>query len=420
MQGQWATTLAYTGRWRDAGPIAEPLLEHPDVRVRLRALSAATLARLSAGDCPAALTSASDLLSSAYASADTFPSGVRWASVSLISVYLHDGRLADLRALLQAAEFKTVANGPNRATMSLVRGRLALARGHAASARAALRDTLAQLEVVDAEGWSPWAYALLAEAEALLGHERAAQAAAHQSETSRAGVQIYLHDAARARAWALVAAGTPREAAAALLEVGDQAAAAGSVPFSVLAWFDAARLGAAATAHERIATAPQWRSGWAEPIGAHVAGLAQRDPALLAARRRGVRAHRRRALRGLGVVGGRAAARRRRSGRSGGRRPSARSATRHPLRRRAHPGAAHGATGRSVDCSRARGRRAGRAGPCEQVHRGAARDLPPHGRQPSVARVHEDGCGRPRRPGTVARDEGDRSPHVSSADGTRE
>ncbi len=200
VQGQWATTLAYTGRWREAGPIAEPLLEHPDLRVRLRALSAATLARLSGGDCPAALASATDLLSSAYAAGETYPSGVRWASVSLISVYLHDARLAELRALLDAAEFEAVANGPNRASLMLVRGRLALAQGHAASARAALRDAVAQLEVVDAEGWSPWAYALLAEAEALLGDEHAARAAARESETSRAGVQIYMHDAARARA----------------------------------------------------------------------------------------------------------------------------------------------------------------------------------------------------------------------------
>lgn len=221
------STLEASGDVTATLAAADPLLrrEGVDEEVRLRILPAAGVALVLAGASAEALDLADRTMESAVRLAPTLPRGVGWAfSVRLLAL-MAEGRLDECEQLLEilypvAAQQEA---DDQRGGICLLRGRVALGRGDAATALRWLREAEGLLVGRDYDSYLPWCRALLAQALAAEDQMGEAEQALESAHQARGVVRTYDADIDMAEAHVSFAQGRVSEAVKTARSVAERA-----------------------------------------------------------------------------------------------------------------------------------------------------------------------------------------------------
>ncbi|MEY2398798.1 MAG: hypothetical protein QOJ00_1972 [Actinomycetota bacterium] len=247
-EAHFATILASLGEIDEAAAIARRALEHPDLLIKLRALTPLSTALIMRGETTTVLRLTEELMA---ASSDelSFSDRGLYVGAPRVLALLVAGELDQADMLLQmAAHIARSSDNKTRASAQLGTGRLRLLQGRPRSAAAALRESGAEFVDGPDYGRGPWAFALAAEALALSGDVAAAERARAAALSTRdPRFPLYDFDSERALAWVKAARGEISAARAAMLRCAADAEAAGMKPFELMALHDALRLGASNT-----------------------------------------------------------------------------------------------------------------------------------------------------------------------------
>lgn len=106
-----------------------------------------------------------------------FPRASAWIAAHDVMALFLDGRLADAVSLIEPFYEPIVRSGDDnaRGVIALVIGRVEVMQGRFASARRWMLEAVDAMRVSDSAGYLPWAHAILAQAEAMLGDPAAAR-----------------------------------------------------------------------------------------------------------------------------------------------------------------------------------------------------------------------------------------------------
>jgi DNA-binding CsgD family transcriptional regulator len=203
-----------------------------------------------------------------------------WAPGVVVSnlgvALLSTARLDELAELCAAVETPPVAR-PDRiqGLVALLRGAGTLLSGLPASACGPLREAILNFERADVVGHRSWALALLAEAEAMLGHiADAEQALAAIPSRNSAHVAF---DHRRTSLLVTAAAGEVGRAARQAIDLADEARAGRSPFFELTAAYTAMRLGAVDEARRVVALAPSTQGSLTAAFADHALALLHDD-----------------------------------------------------------------------------------------------------------------------------------------------
>lgn len=269
---QWATALAMWGRPGEAERLLTPLVDSADPATRFRAFPARNVCLLAAGDVVEATEQALGLLFEALAARERVPRAPAWVGSALVVDLGLRGDLDGAERFVLLGDADPMNRLPaNRAFLELIRGRIAVLRGDAASGVAGLELAARLFAGHDDEDWGAVVTAALIEAYALLGRRDEAELAASATRVALVDLagHVNTHEMARSLAWLPWATGDARAAAAALLEVAASSEAAGFGVFAALAAHDALRLGAGTPAIDILDRLGQTVDG--ERVGCYVA-----------------------------------------------------------------------------------------------------------------------------------------------------
>jgi ATP/maltotriose-dependent transcriptional regulator MalT len=223
-----------------------------DDRVFVRTLTsvAASLAMIGKTEDALSLTEAG--LSCALRVREELPRAPGWAVSSRCTALAFAGRVPEALDLLDFAVSSSRHPPEQRTHSSVYRARFLLLEGKVASAGRSLKE--AALGVRAEPTYGSWCFALLAEAEALLGHPDAAAAARSESLSLRANDRLtVIVDERRALAWVDAQEGRLTAAISGLWVAADMARERGQRCFELVILNDLLRLGesdAAARAQE--------------------------------------------------------------------------------------------------------------------------------------------------------------------------
>jgi DNA-binding CsgD family transcriptional regulator/tetratricopeptide (TPR) repeat protein len=215
-----------------------------DDRIVARSLTSVASSLVMIGKTEDALSLTETGLACALRVREELPRAPSWAVSSRCTALAFAGRVPEGLELLEFAlslstnppEQRTLANG--------YRARFLLFEGRAASAARTLKE--AGLGLRTDPGYGSWCLALLAEAEALLGHSVAAEESRSESLSVRCDDRLSVFvDQRRALAWVDAQAGRLTEAIAALWAAADIALERGQRSFELIILDDLLRLGEA-------------------------------------------------------------------------------------------------------------------------------------------------------------------------------
>lgn len=261
--------LANAGRIAEAIAVGEPLLDHPDIWCRVRAVSGAGFGFALHAEGDRAIGLISTTLPDALAGATEHPDGPGWVAVVWMLGLISTGRLSDVDQLLQV-----LPSGSAHATYTgaevLLRGRLALLQGLAPEAARFLHRSAEELAVTNGS-WRPWSLALLAEAHALVGEVDLAEAAIAESIEGWPTLPgAWAVDARRCGAWVHASAGRLSQAQTELLAVADDCRSTGSRYWEALALHDHLRIAATEPVAVRLRELAEEAEGaWIPALAAH-------------------------------------------------------------------------------------------------------------------------------------------------------
>jgi DNA-binding CsgD family transcriptional regulator len=199
---------------------------------------------------------------------EKFPRAAGWAVSSRCTALAFAGRTPEALELLDLFLSSPGLPPELRLRSNLYRARFLLFEGRAASAVRLLKD--AGLGLREDLNYGSWCLALLAEAEALLGHPTAAAAARSESLSLRGndGLSVFV-DERRALAWVDAQEGRLTDATAELWEAADMALERGQRCFELILLNDLLRLGEADAAARTTAVADIVDGLLAEAVGLH-------------------------------------------------------------------------------------------------------------------------------------------------------
>src|ERR1700733_10968177 len=218
-----------------------------DDRIFVRSLTSVASSLVMIGRTDDALLLTDAGLECALRVRDELPRAPSWAVSSRCTALAFAGRPREALELLDFAfslsplppELRPVANG--------YRARFLLLEGKAASAARTLNE--AALRMRSDPGYGSWCLALLAEAEALLGHSTAAEEARSEALSLHSNDRLSVFvDERRALAWVDAQAGRLTEAIDQLWAAADLALERGQRTFELIILGDLLRLGEAAAA----------------------------------------------------------------------------------------------------------------------------------------------------------------------------
>lgn len=276
LEAALADTLGYRGRIAEAGELALPLLDSPEPRARAMAVGPASKWLVHVGRCEDAVAVGRSALADAFARVAETP----WAPGVVVSnlgvALLATGRLDELAELCAAVETPPAAR-PDRiqGVVALLRGAGTLLSGQPASACGPLREAVLNFERADVVGHRSWALALLAEAEAMLGHIADAEAAL-AAIPSRNNTHVYF-DRRRTALLVAAAAGEVGRAARQAISLADEARASRSPFFELTSAYTAMRLGAVDEARRVVSLAPSIQGSLAAAFADHAAAVLHDD-----------------------------------------------------------------------------------------------------------------------------------------------
>ncbi len=242
-----AGLLIAAGRAHDALELAVPVFHDPasDDVARLRMLGKVTAGWALTGRSADAIAAAEASLAPALRLHAELPNAVGWVMAGLMDGRFAAGDLAQVGALLDGAAAMATLNRSMRGYLFALRGRHALVLGHPRTALELLVVATSELRAI-ASVQLPYALALLAHAEAMVGNAEAARVAFDAgTEAKRAGAMtaVLVDDVRIASAWVTAAEGNLSAAGQIAAEAGDDAQRSGRHLFEVIARHEAVRLG---------------------------------------------------------------------------------------------------------------------------------------------------------------------------------
>jgi DNA-binding CsgD family transcriptional regulator len=279
-----ANMLHFAGYPAEAVAIAGPLVDRADLSPRplLAALSALGPGFALSGRGEEAVRVAERGMDPTLRAVDEVGGSINWAVGTAFLAHLVCGNLDDAGAVA-VLQFETAlglrsreAHGAGATSV----GWVALLRGRIATAVRFFREAEPHLRRADLFGLWPACLGGLAQGLALMGDLRGADEVLRQAEVSgRPGVRWLEFCVDRGRAWTCSI--RDRSAAAGLcLKAGDIAHDRGQLPFAVLAYHDAARIGAPEQALPALREAAGHTDGPFPPAAvSHAAALATSDRA---------------------------------------------------------------------------------------------------------------------------------------------
>jgi DNA-binding CsgD family transcriptional regulator/tetratricopeptide (TPR) repeat protein len=279
LAAQRARSFGFAGRFEEAGEIAVGMLDSPDERVQLRALSPATTLLALRGQTDRVLSVTAALFEPAQRLRAELPHAPMWVASSRAPALMLAGELEQAIAMLDAIERSArILDPEDRGYMIIAYGRLALYQGRVVTAARVLRDGVSLLDDANRAGRQGWGLCLLAESLALAGDLTGAELAAAEAEaTPRPTNPIYQGDAERASAWILACSGRTSAAEAALVDVADRNRV-GAPASEIYALHDIVRLGRAAVVADRLIALASMIDGRAAPAFAdHARAAADGD-----------------------------------------------------------------------------------------------------------------------------------------------
>ena len=239
-----------------------------DDRIVVRSLTSVASSLVMIGKTEEALSLTEAGLACALRVREELPRAPSWAVSSRCTALAFAGRVPEGLELLEFAlslsrnpyEQRTLGNG--------YRARFLLFEGKAASAARTLKE--AGLGLRTDPGYGSWCLALLAEAEALLGHSIAAEEARSESLSVHCDDRLSVFvDGRRARAWVDAQAGRLTEAIAELWAAADMALERGQRSFELIILDDLLRLGEADAAARARDVSASVEGFLGEAVGLH-------------------------------------------------------------------------------------------------------------------------------------------------------
>jgi DNA-binding CsgD family transcriptional regulator len=218
-----------------------------DDRVFVRSLTSVASSLVMIGRSEDALSLTEAGLECALRVREELPRAPSWAVSSRCTALAFSGRVSEAHELLDFALSLSVQLPEKRALANGYRARFFLFEGKAASAARTLKE--AALGMRTDPGYGSWCLALLAEAEALLGHSIAAEEARSEAVSLHRDDRLSVFvDERRALAWVDAQAGRLTEAIEQLWAAADIALERRQRTFELIILGDLLRLGEAAAA----------------------------------------------------------------------------------------------------------------------------------------------------------------------------
>ncbi len=239
-----ATLVAFVCRYAEAIELGMAAMRaDDDDRVFVRALPSVASSLVMMGKTSDALSLTEAGLACAMRVRDELPRAPGWAVSSRCTALTFAGRVPEALQLLDFALSSSSSYTPEqRALSNSYRARFLLFEGKAASAVRSVRE--ATLALRDDPIYGSWGLALLAEAEALLGHSAAAAAARIEAISSRSNERLALFvDERRALAWVDAQEGRLTDAIHELWAAADMAFERNQRCFELIILNDLLRLG---------------------------------------------------------------------------------------------------------------------------------------------------------------------------------
>jgi ATP/maltotriose-dependent transcriptional regulator MalT len=239
-----------------------------DDRIFVRSLTSVASSLVMIGRTEEALSLTEAGLDRALRVREELPRAPSWAVSSRCSALAFAGRPAEALQLLEFAlslsglpvEQRLLANG--------YRARFLLLEGKAGSAARTLNE--AALRMRTDPGYGSWCLALLAEAEALLGHQTAAEEARSEALSLHGNDRLSLFvDERRALAWVDAQAGHLTEAIEELWTTADMALERNQRSFELIILDDLLRLGEAGAAARALDASTVVEGFLGEAVGLH-------------------------------------------------------------------------------------------------------------------------------------------------------
>jgi DNA-binding CsgD family transcriptional regulator/tetratricopeptide (TPR) repeat protein len=239
-----------------------------DDRVFVRSLPAVASSLVMIGKTTDALVLTEAGLTCALRVCEELPRAPAWAASSRCTALAFAGRVPEALELLDFAVSTVGLSPETRALSNIYRARFLLFEGRVASAVRSLKE--AALDLRTGPGYVSWGFALLAEAEALLGHTEAASAAQSESLALRGSDRLALVvDEQRALAWVDAQEGRLTRAIAKLWLAADLALARGQRCFELIILNDLLRLGEDVAAIRARDVAELVEGGLGEAVSLH-------------------------------------------------------------------------------------------------------------------------------------------------------
>lgn len=245
---------------------------------RLRAQLSLATSSVDAGEIDRAIETSQEAVTVALR--EEVPGLALYHGMTLVQALILAGRLPEAESLVETGHELALSAHADvaRGAWCFLRGVIAVFRGRPHQAAAAHREAdllLGRFDYGLRRGVLIW----LGMAEALTGDSVGAERAlADAQQTTRSRARLYDADWARARAWALVAAGQHTKALRSIGEAADVAVGAERWTYEVLALHDQARFGDAATVVERLEDLGGIVNGRLTPAcAAHASALATMD-----------------------------------------------------------------------------------------------------------------------------------------------
>ncbi len=264
-----ANLHAFVCQYTEAIELGMSAIEEADgdsVFVRSLTAVASSLVMIGKTDDALSLTEAG--LACAWRVREVFPRAPNWAVSSRCTALVFAGRVHEAVELLELSVSSLGHSPEARAGANMYRGRFLLLEGKVESAARSLKDAALALRADPTYG--SWCMALLAEAEALLGHSDAASAARNESLSLRGNERLSVFvDERRALAWVDAQRGQLSAAISHLWAAADMALERNQRSFELLILDDLLRLGEVDAAARAQATSHVVDGALGETVGLH-------------------------------------------------------------------------------------------------------------------------------------------------------
>jgi ATP/maltotriose-dependent transcriptional regulator MalT len=244
-----------------------------DDRVFVRSLTSVASSLVMIGKIDDALSLTETGLERALRVREELPRAPAWAISSRCTALAFSGRAPEALELLDFALSLSGVPPEQRALSSGYRARFLLFEGNAAAATRSLKE--AALGIRTDASYGSWCLALLAEAEALLGHQAAAEEARSESLSLRLDERLSVFvDERRALAWVDAQAGRLTEAIAELWAAADLALERGQRCFELVILNDLLRLGEVDAAARTRVVSGLVEGSYGRAVGLHALAVA--------------------------------------------------------------------------------------------------------------------------------------------------